>query len=112
MTRHRDDDEDDDTRPVDLSRGTFAMRPEGIVRSLWIICGIMVTGTVGVMSQLYGVRSDIDALNRKIDTRTADRWTLTMEREEMNRLSRDNPMWKPVDVDEIWMRVKPWEWPK
>jgi len=104
--------EDEDMEPVDLSRGTFAMRPETIVRSLWIICGIMVTGTVAVMSQLYALRGSIEDLNRKIDARTSDRWTLSMEREELNQLQRDNPMFHSPDADAIWAKIRPWDSPR
>jgi len=113
--------------PVNLSRGMVNIRPETIMRLLWGGAGIALTGliamvsaTVSVTNQLNQVKQSIadattsvnaktDELARKIDNRTSDRWTLSMEREEMNRLQRANPMFIPADVDEIWNRIRPWD---
>ncbi len=125
---HRDEDDDyEQAEPVNLSRGMVNIRPETIMRLLWGGAGIALTGliamvsaTVSVTNQLNQVKQSIsdattsvnaktDELARKIDNRTSDRWTLSMEREEMNKLQRTNPMFVTPDVDEIWNRIRPWD---
>lgn len=111
MTRRRDDDEDDleTTRAVDLSRGLVSMRPETIFKALWTMGGIVIAATVGVTAQLYAIHSEIAEVSRKVDGRTSDRWTLSMEREMINNLQRDNPTIKMPDPDAIHARITPWE---
>ena len=95
------------------------------MRLLWTGAGVAVTGlvamvsaTVAVMNQIAAVKESIavavtqvnarvDELSRKLDGRTYDRWTLSMEREEMSKMQQKNPMWIAVDVAEIWSRIKP-----
>src|SRR5580765_2512424 len=103
-------DEYEEGKPVNLSSGMVSFKPETIMRLLWTGAGVALTGliamvsaTVSVTNQLNDVKvridkatdsvnSKTDDLARKLDNRTSDRWTLSMEREEMNRLQRANPM--------------------
>ncbi len=112
--RHDDENEEEveQTKPVDLSRGVIGMRPATLFRIAWAVVGTVVTATVAVTAQLYAIHAQIEDVSRDLKTRTSDRWTLSMEREEMNRIQRANPMWIPVDVDEIWQRVRPYESPR
>lgn len=120
-------DDYEESHPVNLSSGLVSFKPETIMRLLWTGAGVaftgliaMITATVSVTNQLNSVKESItlatsavnsktEDLARKLDARTADRWTLSMEREEMNRLQRSNPMFIPADVDEIWNRIRPWD---
>lgn len=120
-------DEYEEAKPVNLSSGMVSIKPETIVRLLWTGTGVAFTGiialvsaTVSVTNQISSVKDSIalatgnvnsktEELARKLDARTADRWTLSMEREEINRLQRSNPAFVPVDVDEIWNRIRPWD---
>lgn len=123
-------DEYEEAKPVNLSKGMVSVKPETLVRLLWTGAGVafsglvaMVSATVYITNQINEVKQSInqattnvnsktDDLARRIDSRTSDRWTLSMEREEMNRLQRVNPSFVPADVDEIWNRIRPWDSPK
>lgn len=101
--------DDEEAKPVDLSRGLVSMKPETLVRMAWGGAVAIVAATLTVTAQLYAIHAQIEDVSRRVDGRTADRWTLSMEREEMNKLNRDNPMMKTPDVDEIWNRIRPWD---
>lgn len=107
--RHEPEEEPEDAKPVDLSRGVIGMRPGTLFRVAWAVAGTVITATVAVTAQLYAIHAQIEEVSRDLKARTSDRWTLSMEREEMSKLQRGNPSFAPVDVDEIWNRIRPWE---
>jgi len=109
MRHEAENEEPEDTKPVDLSRGVIGMRPATLFKVAWSVVGTVVFATVTVTAQLYAIHSQIEEVSRDLRARTSDRWTLSMEREEQSKLQRLNPMFVPADVDEIWNRVKPWE---
>jgi len=107
--RHEPEEEPEDAKPVDLSRGVIGMRPATLFKVAWAVVGAVITATVAVTAQLYAIHTQIENVAADLRVRTSDRWTLSMQRETMNRFNRDNPMLKTPDVDDIYNRIRPWE---
>lgn len=119
MPRHSEDEDDlDGPKPINLSRGLVAMKPETIIRLGWGLVVVGATAAAAVITQLNGIHNDVTkteqtlreeiaTCSRKIESRTNDRWTLSMQREWRYGILQSNPTIKAPDPDEIAHRILP-----
>ena len=104
-----------DNEPVfNLSRGLVSLDPGMLVRMLWAVIILGATATVTAAkfawdanNELRDMQQSIAEVGRMVESRTTDRWTLSMQRKWSDDLGRTNPMIAVPDSDAIQAKLHP-----
>ena len=99
----------DEEKVIDLSRSQLFVSPAVLMRLLYVLATIGIAGLgLGIKVALFAHDSVVLLNGRfdKLEARTNDRWSLSMQRKYTDDLARSNPMLAVPDPDGIALKLQ------